>query len=114
MTKPLPPLARCRAVAPPPRASRACGWPWPTSRRTRPRRQHPPPHPRRRRNNENKTGGTRLGVPPFSLPSEFWKGHATMTLLFGFAPFFLFAILSRLSADLALWLAFASAFVVTI
>lgn len=37
-----------------------------------------------------------------------------MTLLFGFAPFLLFAILSRLSADLALWLAFASAFVVTI
>ena len=37
-----------------------------------------------------------------------------MTLLFGFAPFILFAILSRLSADLALWLAFAAAFVVTI
>jgi hypothetical protein len=37
-----------------------------------------------------------------------------MTLLFGFAPFILFAALSRLSADLALWLAFASAFVVTI
>ena len=37
-----------------------------------------------------------------------------MTLLFGFAPFLLFAILSRLSADLALWLAFAAAFVVTI
>ena len=37
-----------------------------------------------------------------------------MTLLFGFAPFLLFAILSRLSADLALWLAFAAAFVVTV
>ena len=37
-----------------------------------------------------------------------------MTLLFGFAPFLLFAILSRLSADLALWLAFAASFVVTI
>ncbi len=37
-----------------------------------------------------------------------------MTLLFGFAPFILFAMLSRLSADLALWLAFAAAFVVTI
>ena len=37
-----------------------------------------------------------------------------MTLLLGFAPFILFAILSRLSADLALWLAFAAAFVVTI
>lgn len=37
-----------------------------------------------------------------------------MTLLFGFAPFILFALLSRLSADLALWLAFATAFVVTI
>jgi hypothetical protein len=37
-----------------------------------------------------------------------------MTLLFGFAPFILFAVLSRLSADLALWLAFATAFVVTI
>jgi len=37
-----------------------------------------------------------------------------MTLLFGFAPFLLFAILSRLSADLALWLAFASAFVGTL
>src|SRR5215469_7537921 len=37
-----------------------------------------------------------------------------MTLIFGFAPFILFALLSRLSADLALWLAFAAAFVVTI
>ena len=37
-----------------------------------------------------------------------------MNLLFGFAPFILFVILSRLSADLALWLAFASSFVVTI
>ena len=37
-----------------------------------------------------------------------------MTLLFGFAPFILFALLSRLSADLALWVAFAAAFVVTI
>src|SRR6185437_6428380 len=37
-----------------------------------------------------------------------------MTLIFGFAPFLLFALLSRLSADLALWLAFAASFVVTI
>lgn len=37
-----------------------------------------------------------------------------MTLLFGFVPFILFALLSRLSADLALWLAFAASFVVTI
>ena len=37
-----------------------------------------------------------------------------MTLILGFAPFILFALLSRLSADLALWVAFAAAFVVTI
>src|SRR5471030_1993817 len=37
-----------------------------------------------------------------------------MTLILGFAPFILFALLSRLSADLALWAAFAAAFVVTI
>jgi hypothetical protein len=37
-----------------------------------------------------------------------------MTLILGFAPFLLFAVLSRLSADLALWAAFAAAFVVTI
>ena len=37
-----------------------------------------------------------------------------MTLVLGFAPFILFAVLSRLSADLALWFAFAAAFVVTI
>jgi len=37
-----------------------------------------------------------------------------MTLVLGFAPFILFAVLSRLSADLALWAAFAAAFVVTI
>jgi hypothetical protein len=37
-----------------------------------------------------------------------------MTLILGFAPFILFALLSRLSADLALWTAFAAAFVVTI
>src|ERR1700722_17022145 len=37
-----------------------------------------------------------------------------MTLILGFAPFILFSILSRLSADLALWTAFAAAFVVTI
>ena len=35
-------------------------------------------------------------------------------MLLGFAPFILFALLSRLSADLALWMAFAAAFVVTI
>ncbi len=37
-----------------------------------------------------------------------------MTLILGFAPFILFALLSRLSADLALWTAFAAAFVITI
>jgi len=37
-----------------------------------------------------------------------------MTLVLGFAPFILFAVLSRLSIDLALWTAFATAFVVTI
>ena len=37
-----------------------------------------------------------------------------MNLVIGFAPFLLFAVLSRLSADLALWVAFAAAFVVTI
>ena len=37
-----------------------------------------------------------------------------MTLNLGFSPFILFAVLSRLSADLALWAAFAAAFVVTI
>lgn len=37
-----------------------------------------------------------------------------MTLILGFAPFILFCILSRLSADLALWVSFAAAFVVTI
>lgn len=37
-----------------------------------------------------------------------------MNLVAGFAPFILFTILSRLSVDLALWTAFAAAFVVTI
>jgi hypothetical protein len=37
-----------------------------------------------------------------------------MNLVIGFAPFILFAVVSRLSADLALWVAFAAAFVVTI
>jgi hypothetical protein len=37
-----------------------------------------------------------------------------MNLIVGFVPFILFALLSRLSADLALWVAFAAAFVVTI
>ena len=37
-----------------------------------------------------------------------------MNLVIGFAPFILFAVLSRLSADLAVWVAFAAAFVVTI
>jgi hypothetical protein len=37
-----------------------------------------------------------------------------MNLVLGFGPFILFALLSRLSADLALWIAFAAAFVVTI
>jgi len=37
-----------------------------------------------------------------------------MNLVAGFAPFILFTTLSRLSVDLALWVAFATAFVVTI
>jgi hypothetical protein len=37
-----------------------------------------------------------------------------MNLVAGFAPFILFTLLSRLSPDLALWIAFAAAFVVTI
>ncbi len=37
-----------------------------------------------------------------------------MNLVVGFSPFILFAVFSRLSADLALWVAFAAAFVVTI
>jgi hypothetical protein len=37
-----------------------------------------------------------------------------MNLVIGFAPFILFTLLSRLSVDLALWVAFAAAFVVTI
>jgi hypothetical protein len=41
-----------------------------------------------------------------------WAGQ--MTLILGFAPFILFVLLSRLSGDLALWTAFAAAFVVTI
>ena len=35
-------------------------------------------------------------------------------MVVGFAPFILFTLLSRLSVDLALWVAFAAAFVVTI
>lgn len=37
-----------------------------------------------------------------------------MNLILGFAPFILFAVFTRLSADFALWVAFAAAFVVTI
>lgn len=37
-----------------------------------------------------------------------------MNLVLGFGPFVLFALLSRLSADLALWIAFAASFVITI
>jgi hypothetical protein len=37
-----------------------------------------------------------------------------MNLILGFAPFIVFFVLSRLSADVALWAAFAAAFVVTI
>jgi hypothetical protein len=37
-----------------------------------------------------------------------------MNLVVGFLPFILFALLSRLSTDLALWIAFAASFVVTI
>jgi hypothetical protein len=40
--------------------------------------------------------------------------EAGMNLVVGFAPFILFTLLSRLSVDLALWVAFAAAFVVTI
>ncbi|HWC62905.1 MAG TPA: hypothetical protein VG501_04730, partial [Rhizomicrobium sp.] len=37
-----------------------------------------------------------------------------MNLVLGFGPFIVFALLSRLSPDLALWAAFAAAFVITI
>lgn len=41
--------------------------------------------------------------------------HATpIAILLGFAPFIVFALLSNLSLDLALWLAFASAFAIAI
>jgi hypothetical protein len=47
------------------------------------------------------------------VPRLFFESEA-MNLVLGFGPFILFALLSRLSADLALWIAFAAAFVVTI
>src|SRR5471030_1136631 len=56
-----------------------------------------------------KSGARRKARPAFS----FREGEA-MNLVLGFGPFVLFALLSRLSADLALWAAFAAAFVVTI
>jgi hypothetical protein len=42
------------------------------------------------------------------------QGAISMNLILGFAPFILFAIFTRLSVDVALWLAFAAAFVVAI
>jgi hypothetical protein len=48
------------------------------------------------------------------MPACAWRVEGGMNLIIGFAPFILFALLSRLSADLALWVAFAAAFVVTI
>ena len=50
------------------------------------------------------------GAPAFSFCCKL----PAMNLVVGFATFILFALLSRLSADLALWVAFAAAFVVTI
>jgi hypothetical protein len=47
------------------------------------------------------------------VPRFIYEGEA-MNLVLGFGPFILFALVSRLSADLALWTAFAAAFVVTI
>ena len=47
-------------------------------------------------------------------PAFFDSRAAGHDLMLGFAPFILFTLLSRLSADLALWAAFAAAFVVTI
>jgi len=52
-------------------------------------------------------------VRAFARTGLFFYNPA-MNLVVGFAPFILFALLSRLSADLALWVAFAAAFVVTI
>jgi hypothetical protein len=48
------------------------------------------------------------------MPECAWRVEGGMNLIIGFSPFILFALLSRLSADLALWVAFAAAFVVTI
>jgi hypothetical protein len=48
------------------------------------------------------------------MPRRFLYTGAAMNLILGFVPFILFTLLSRLSADLALWVAFAAAFVVTI
>jgi hypothetical protein len=52
-------------------------------------------------------------VRAFARTGLFFYNPA-MNLVVGFAPFILFAFLSRLSADLALWMAFAAAFIVTI
>jgi hypothetical protein len=55
------------------------------------------------------------GMPRLFLArQEASEESLAMNLVLGFGPFVLFALLSRLSADLALWIAFAAAFVVTI
>jgi hypothetical protein len=64
-----------------------------------------------------KNGGAREATPrPVLLArvQRLLRVEGGMNLVIGFAPFILFSIFSRLSADLALWLAFAAAFVVTI
>jgi hypothetical protein len=48
------------------------------------------------------------------VPAADARGSQTMSILLGFAPFILFAILANLSVDLALWVALAAAFVIAI
>ena len=64
---------------------------------------------------KNDTGArTQSPRPVFLGRATSRRVESGMNLVIGFAPFILFALLSRLSADLALWVAFAAAFVVTI
>ena len=62
-------------------------------------------------------GGARIYPRPVHLSDPVQKTahvEGEIDFIIGFSPFILFAALSRLSADLALWVAFATAFVVTI
>ena len=51
---------------------------------------------------------------PGTSPSAKSPRVAPMAILLGFAPFIAFALLSNVSVDLALWIAFAAAFVIAI